>query len=85
MSILEAMAHGCLVFAIDAPGPSFLIRDGETGFLCKTVDDMARKLKDIAGSKGKTETILSEARAYIVYNLTWDNLVHNFLMFRDNT
>ena len=44
MSILEAMAHKCLVFAIHAPGPDYLIEDGLTGFLCDSVEEMTMQI-----------------------------------------
>ncbi|MBQ3798215.1 MAG: glycosyltransferase family 4 protein [Butyrivibrio sp.] len=44
MSILEAMVHRCLVFAIHAPGPDYLIDDGVTGFLCDSVEEMTMQI-----------------------------------------
>lgn len=34
MAILEAMYYGCKVVAWTAPGPNFIIENGESGFLC---------------------------------------------------
>ncbi len=83
MSILEAMAHGCPVFAISAPGPEFLIKNGETGFICKSVEDMAHKVEKIRENESARGEILSRARNYITENLTWDRLVDNFLLFKE--
>ena len=82
MSILEAMAHKCLVFAINAPGPDFLIKNGETGFLCESVGIM---VKLICENKSDIiiETIKSSARGFIVNELTWDKLVYSFKDFSE--
>lgn len=94
MSILEAMAHRCLVFAIDAPGPRFLIKNGETGFLCSSVEEMALKIcryeaenkvasklvseNDDLRNDMKQEAILDDARQQIVDGFIWDKLVDKF-------
>ena len=94
MSILEAMAHKCLVFAIDAPGPDFLIENGVTGFLCDSVEKMTLKIcrceaEDEAAfrmaakvdnfSNGEqSEAILEAARQQILDKFIWDKLVERF-------
>ena len=94
MSILEAMAHRCLVFAIHAPGPDFLIENGVTGFLCDSVEEMTLKIcrceaEDEAACKltakvdglsggEKSEVILEAARQQIVDGFIWDKLVERF-------
>ena len=94
MSILEAMAHKCLVFAIDAPGPRFLIDNGVTGFLFDSVEEMTLKIcrceaEDEAACKmaekgdglssgNKSETILEAARQQIRDGFIWDKLVERF-------
>lgn len=94
MSILEAMAHKCLVFAIDAPGPRFLIDNGVTGFLCNSVEEMTLKIcrceaedeaackmaekGDGLSSDNKSETILEAARQQILDKFIWDKLVERF-------
>ena len=94
MSILEAMAHRCLVFAIHAPGPDFLIENGVTGFLCDSVEEMTLKIcrceaEDEAACKmtakvdglsggEKSEAILEAARQQILDKFIWDKLVERF-------
>ena len=41
--ILDAMAAGCIPVVGASGAPPELIRDGETGFLCRSVDDLVRK------------------------------------------
>lgn len=40
MSILEAMYQECVVIAKDAPGPSFIIENGISGFIVNNLEDM---------------------------------------------
>ncbi|MCR5556654.1 MAG: glycosyltransferase family 4 protein [Butyrivibrio sp.] len=92
MSILEAMAHKCLVLAINAPGPDFLIKDGETGYLCESVEAMTQRIRKIAqkseaGQQTNPETdwsdVTSNARDYVSAHLTWDKLVYSFKDFSE--
>jgi len=98
MSILEAMAHRCLVFAIHAPGPDFLIENGVTGFLCDSVEKMTLKIcrceaeaeaackmtAKVDGISGgeKSEAILEAARQQILDKFIWDKLVKRFEDFK---
>lgn len=75
MSILEAMAHKCLVFAIDAPGSRFLIDNGVTGFLCNSVEEMTLK---ICRCEAEDEAISEAARQQILDGFIWDKLVDKF-------
>ncbi len=94
MSILEAMAHKCLAFAIDAPGPRFLIDNGVTGFLCDSVEEMTLKIckceaEDAAACRmeakndgfcngRKSGKIIEAARKQILNVFIWDKLVDKF-------
>ena len=40
MSILESLYQECPVVARHAPGPDMIIRNGETGYLCNTIEEM---------------------------------------------
>lgn len=77
MSILEAMAHNCPVFAIKAPGPEFLLKDGETGFICQSLDEMSERIRKCT-SDAELSQIKSNARKHVISNLTWDKLVSKF-------
>ena len=48
MAILEAMYYGCKVIAWNAPGPSFIIEDGVSGFLVESNQDLIERI--IAGN-----------------------------------
>ncbi|MFT4146058.1 MAG: glycosyltransferase [Mobilitalea sp.] len=40
MAILEAMYYGCKVVAWKAPGPSYIIEDSVSGYLCNNEDEL---------------------------------------------
>lgn len=50
-SILEAMAMGRAVVASDIEGNRDLVRDGETGFLCKSADQFLERLHHLAADR----------------------------------
>lgn len=52
MSILEALYQQCPVVAKHAPGPDTIILDGETGFLCSTIEEMCERIREINPSMG---------------------------------
>ena len=78
MAILEAMANECPVFAMQAPGPEFLIDDGNTGFLCNSVDEMCNKICTLLSDKDKKHEITGNARKHVETTLTWDKTMECF-------
>ena len=52
MSILEASYQECPVVAKHAPGPDTIVVDGETGFLCDTLEQMCECLTKVDESMG---------------------------------
>lgn len=71
MAILEAMYHECTVIAIKAPGPNYIIKDGESGFIVETVAEMADLIR--SGAKAPC------ARQRILESFTWENTAKKFL------
>lgn len=69
MSILEAMYQKMPVYAIYAPGPDFILKDGITGLLCSTSDEMSRRIQ---GTKEQRKDIGKAAREEIINNFQWD-------------
>lgn len=63
MAILEAMFHNVTIVARHAPGPDCIIEDGQSGFLCDSVEEMATIIK-----KGK-KTYGAKTRLF--ENFTW--------------
>lgn len=78
MAILEAMAGGCPVFAMRAPGPDFLVEDGKTGFLCDSVEDMSDKISAFEKDEILRNAITGNARSHIENDLIWDKTVECF-------
>lgn len=65
MSILEAMYQGCTVVAKKAPGPEYILEDGDCGFLVSTIEGMAETIK----AKKQTK---EHAVKRVLEHFTWD-------------
>ena len=71
MAILEAMYHNVTVVARHAPGPDCIIENGESGFLCSSVEEMAQIIH--SGKK------VQNARKRIIEYFTWESTAKKFL------
>ena len=71
MAILEAMYHNVTVVARHAPGPDCIIENGESGFLCNSVEEMAQIIH--SGKK------VQNARKRIIEYFTWESTAKKFL------
>ncbi len=78
MAILEAMCHRCPVLAISAPGPKFLIDDGKTGFVCGSVEDMAKDLGLLTEDEQLYASMQDAGRKKVANELTWQTTVKKF-------
>lgn len=65
MAILEAMYYGCKVIAWEAPGPSFIIEDGVSGFLVTNEINAVKCLRE-----GALE--VKQIQGRITERFTWD-------------
>ncbi|PIU78235.1 MAG: hypothetical protein COZ28_01385 [Candidatus Moranbacteria bacterium CG_4_10_14_3_um_filter_44_15] len=82
-SILEAQALGLPVIAFDIPGPNDIIKDSRTGFLVKTEEDFAGKIKDFA--EGKIRLDKSEIVENIEKRFNPEKMYDELLnMFQEN-
>ena len=61
-SILEAMASGLPVVALDIPGVRDLVTDGEEGFIAADVEGLSRALATLAGSEELRREMGARAR-----------------------
>jgi glycosyltransferase involved in cell wall biosynthesis len=61
-AILEAMASGLPVVALDIPGVRDLVTDGEEGFIAKDVEALSRALATLAGSEELRRQMGARAR-----------------------
>jgi O-antigen biosynthesis protein len=62
ISILEAMAVGCIPFVVANGGPPEFVREGETGFQYSTLDQLLAKTKAIVQNPDRMSTIAEAAR-----------------------
>lgn len=67
--LLEAMSSGLPCIGSNVTGIQDLIKDGETGLLCKpTAEDIAAKIDQLISNPSFAEKLGSSAREYIVNN-----------------
>ena len=67
----EAMFYGCPVIAHASGGTLDLIKDGETGYLFNTVDEMAELMKKVCTSD--QEKVILRAQEFAKNNLSVEN------------
>lgn len=70
ISILEAMAAGCIVFAYNQGGPKELIKDKETGFLFNNLEEFEKKFLDIVKNKIVQRHISEKALSFARKNFS---------------
>lgn len=77
---LEAMAQGRMFVASDVGGHRELIRDGETGFLCKagSVDALATSIDDVLAKREDWPRIRMQARHFVEVDRTWANSISRY-------
>lgn len=66
MAILEAMYYGCKVVAWEAPGPSFIIEDGISGYLVDSNEQIVQRLLE------ENINLANAAHEAIINQFTWD-------------
>lgn len=77
MAILEAMYYGCKVVAWKAPGPSFIIEEGKSGFLVESDQELLEKIKN-----GELNT--EEVHTRVVKEFTWDRTAKKIQQVMEN-
>jgi len=68
---LEAMASFCLTFCYNAGGPKFLVKDGKTGFLFNSKEELMKKMERIITDKEKQEEIKKNAYHFVLTNFSY--------------
>lgn len=78
MVVLEAMASGRAVVAVDAGGPRWLVEDGVGGLLMSggSVTELERVLRDALGQPGRLEEMGRRNRERVERELSLTRLVH---------
>lgn len=79
-TVIEGMAHGCIVIAANHGGPAELISDGENGFLFNpgSSDDLCRVITSIVSDPQKMEKISGKAKLYYLDNFSVDTYRQKF-------
>jgi len=73
MVILEAMAMGKPVVAINSAGPKEIIIDGQTGYLANfSPDQFTEKIVDLLNSPQKASKMGEEGRKRVLGNFSWE-------------
>lgn len=70
---LEAMAQGRMLVASDVGGHRELIRDGETGFLCRagSAEALADTIEHVLALRASWDGLRERARAFVERERTW--------------
>ena len=78
ISVIEAMARGCIVVTFNKGGLPELIKDGVNGFLVTKADEesLARKLEEIIENKYNNQEIIKNA-IETAKHFTIDNTIEN--------
>ena len=74
MAILEAMYYESIVVAMEAPGPSYIIENGKSGYLCTSIEEVINFIK---GSSGKDMGMYAKER--VMQSFVWSNSVKKLL------
>lgn len=74
MAILEAMYYENTVIALDAPGPSFIIENNVSGYICHGEDEVVQKI----GSNNVCQTGIA-ARKRVEDNFFWDKAAEKIM------
>ncbi|MFG6367051.1 MAG: glycosyltransferase family 4 protein [Lachnospiraceae bacterium] len=78
MAILEAMYYEGIVIALDAPGPSFIIENEKSGYICDTEDMLIKRILE-AGCK----KIGTDAKKRILEQFVWEKSAKEMLEIVD--
>jgi glycosyltransferase involved in cell wall biosynthesis len=64
--MLEAMAAGLPIVSTNVPGSKDVIRDGETGYLCETVDHIEQRLNQLLSNNAISAEFSEAARQVVM-------------------
>lgn len=79
MAILEAMYYESTVVALDAPGPSFIIENEISGYVCDTEDMLVRRI--LGAGRQKTG---GSARKRVLEHFVWEKSAGEMLEIIDS-
>ena len=74
MVILEAMAMGKPVVAVNSAGPKEIVVDGKTGYLARpSLEEFAEKISLLLTSPEKAKKMGEEGKKRVRRNFCWEN------------
>jgi glycosyltransferase involved in cell wall biosynthesis len=71
--VLEALASGVPALVTNKGGPQFIVREGETGHVCKDETAFAQRIIELREPSGKLETMRARARTQ-AEGASWDRV-----------
>lgn len=74
MAILEAMYYENVVVALDAPGPSYIIEDKKSGYICYTEEEIINRV-----SNSNKLLIGTNAQKRVMATFTWERAIGEFM------
>lgn len=74
MAILEAMYYENTVIALNAPGPSLIIEDNVSGYICNSKEEIVQRIVTV-----KSRQIGEMAKKRVVDNFMWDKAAEKIL------
>jgi starch synthase (maltosyl-transferring) len=78
--VLEAMAAGCPVIATEVEGSREVIREGETGLLCRvnSVEDLRKAMGRLLASSELRRTLGLKSQEVVRKEFTWDVVAESY-------
>lgn len=74
MAILEAMYYENAVVALDAPGPSYIIEDKKSGYICHCDEEIINQV-----TKTNKKLTGAQAKRRVMETFTWDKSTRKFI------
>ncbi|NNE65107.1 MAG: glycosyltransferase [Pyrinomonadaceae bacterium] len=71
--VQEANASGAPCLVTDAGGPQFIVQKGETGYVCKNLDDFVRNALDLMDNREKLLKMKEASREFAL-SRSWDSV-----------
>jgi phosphatidylinositol alpha 1,6-mannosyltransferase len=69
--VLEALASGVPAVVTDSGGPRFIVRQGETGFVARDLQEFAGRIRELATRPALRDMMRAAARAHAL-TASWD-------------